>query len=205
MSKELDGKFNESTTGADYQKESMKREESDSSDVDSSSSEDDNDDADPLKGFDGEKKKEEVLPAGTSASNAKKQEDGSSSSSAPSSSSSSSSSSSDDSSSDSDSDSSVDMKPPTPIKPNREPGHYHLEKEDKDEEDDFFTTDNKISTEDVFTQVQNDKKKYKKNYEDMPYNNKDGKGDKSKGFRTQNQSKKEYRDYQHREKRQKFG
>ena len=77
-----------------------------------------------------------------------------------------------------------------------------------DDVDDFFAADNKVSAEDIFTKVQNEKKKGRKQHfddDDMPYNNKHSKPDKSRGFKTQNQSKREYRNYQSRQKRQKFG
>lgn len=198
-SKDLEGLFGESTTGDDYQQALKSKEssdESDSDDSDADSSSDDN--ADPLKALKGSKKLQ------SSSVNNAKQNDGSSSSSsssAPSSSSSEDSSDSDSDSSDSDSDT-VE----SPLKNNQvklEP-HTVQEKEDADDGDDFFTTD-KVSTEDIFTQVaKNNQKKKNSNHFDDEMPSQKPKGDKSRGFKSQNQSKKEYSDFQHRQKRQKF-
>ena len=220
MSKELDGLFTESTTGEDYQKELIKSkneekagdsssssESSDSSDSSDSSSEEE-DDADPLKGL--ESKKKEVMPASSIQQKSAKENDNSSSSS----SSSSSSEDSSDSSSSSDSSDSDDEKPTALLsKPNNVPEEDDDESSAAAEEgdDDFFTSNTKISTEDIFTQVQNDKNNKKKNRhsqfdeDDMPFNSNNRVKDKSRGFKSQNQSKREYRAFQSRQKRQKFG
>jgi len=195
-SKDLEGLFGESTTGDDYQKALKSKESSDESDSDDSEADSSSEDnADPLKALRGSKKLHT-----SSVSNAK-QDDGSSSSSsssAPSSSSSEDSSESDSDSSDSDSD--VE----SPLKDNQQESHKDQEEEDADDGDDFFTTD-KVSTEDIFTQVaKNNQKKKNSNHFDDELPSQKPKGDKSRGFKSQNQSKKEYSDFQHRQKRQKF-
>ena len=95
----------------------------------------------------------------------------------------------------------------SPLKNNQvklEP-HTVQEEEDADDgHDDFFTSD-KVSTEDIFTQVaKNNQKKKNSNHFDDEMPSQKPKGDKSRGFKSQNQSKKEYSDFQHRQKRQKF-
>lgn len=80
----------------------------------------------------------------------------------------------------------------------------------KEDIDDFFATDTAISMEDIFTEVQNNDRKKQKNpkrqHHDhdhtMPYWKVP---DKSMGFKSQNQSKKDYRDFRVMQKRQKFG
>jgi len=223
LSKELDGLFQQSTTGDDYKEELKSKEEpsasDDSSDSDDGSSSDE-DDADPLKGFKGKEKEERPssAPINTTKVDARKGEDDSSSSS----SSSAPSSSSEDDSSDSDSDSSSDSSSSDSEEDMAPPNNSHLdqlksdgnrvkEEEDVEEEehDDFFASD-KVSTEDVFAQAQKNqtRKKNSERYgndsnDDMPYRKRQP--DKSRGFQAQNQSKRQYRDFQARQKRQKFG
>jgi len=210
LSKELNGLFHESTTGHDYQKE-LKSKESDGRDddqsTDSSSSEShssssEKDDADPLNGFGGKKKK-----VHSGSANVAKQEGSSSfsssSSSAPSSSSDDSSS---DSGSDGSSDSDAEVDPEHEDNKNKQESDDDQEKEEDDGHDDFFAAA-KVSTEDVFAQVQkNQKEKGSKHFDDgeMPYG-KRRRPDKSSGFKSQNQSKRGYRDFQNRQKRQKWG
>mmetsp|Transcript_31366 Transcript_31366/g.75806 ORF Transcript_31366/g.75806 Transcript_31366/m.75806 type:complete len:554 (-) Transcript_31366:124-1785(-) len=243
LSKHLDGLFDESTTGEDYQKEMTLEEKprkevsknsnnessSSASDGDGSSSEDDN--ADPLQGFDSKKKVGSLSPHGTTVSSAatsKLAASSSSSSSCPSSSSSSSDSS-DSDSSESDSSESSDSNsddPPSSEEKQHQPAVSNSNQTDngipKDEEgddgsdsgDDFFTTE-KLSAGDVFTQVgkDNEKKKTRSgghrqhhfNDDDDAHYNQHRKPDKSRGFKSQNQSGRDYRAYQNQRKRHKFG
>ena len=77
-------------------------------------------------------------------------------------------------------------------------------------DDDFFATatTTTTSTEDIFSQVQNQGsrsgKTYENNFNTAKGGRGGGKGDKSRGFKTQKQSKKEYASFQNRNKRQKF-
>jgi hypothetical protein len=83
--------------------------------------------------------------------------------------------------------------------------------DDIDEQDDFFAAKDGVSTEDIFTQVQNQKttnptSSAGRTRSGRPSNslNNDSNPDKSRGFKTQNQSKRDYASFQHRNKRQKF-
>lgn len=213
LSKGLDGLFHESTTGDDYREQlpykpnlscgvssdenASGASENESEDGSLSDDDDDEDSADPLK---------ESGRVGTRSSSATQPSSSSSSSSSTSSSSSES-----DSNSDSDSDAES-----TPVQKMNAAIKVHdnvqkIDKEDNDDsgDDDFFTND-KVSTEDIFNQIQNEKKTNRGSERGRHYDNGDGlnrikKPDKSKGFKSQNQSKREYRSFQHRQKRQKFG
>lgn len=206
LSKDLDGMFGESTTGDDYHKELEKKdgggEGSESSSDDDSDSTSGEDDADPLKGFGGKK---EVVAPNASKDTAKKGDKSSSSSS---------SSSSEDSSSDSDSsdsESDAEPKPNSNQKRRPEPEPAEDGDSDEEEEDDFFaSSDTKVSAKDIFARVQNERKENRSRggrgggEEDASFGQR-RKPDKSRGFKSQNQSRREYRAFQHRQKRQKFG
>ncbi|KAL3804654.1 hypothetical protein HJC23_008469 [Cyclotella cryptica] len=212
FSKELDGLFHESTTGDDYEKEvetqeaiQTRKDDDDSTDSVDSSDSDDNDtssedDADPLKAYDESKdvSRDKKDPSSDNdekvakSTNAKvgSEEDSSSSS--------------DDDSSSSDSES--DAVPPK-TKGNADNNFSMQNKEDDaeedddDDQDDFFTTE-KLSAEDVFAQAQ--QQHHKERASDDHYSYQKKRSDKSKGFVTQNQTKREFRNFQHRKKRSKF-
>ena len=213
LSKELDSMFHESTTGDDYHKETEEKKEgsggnnddsSDGSSDNSSSSDDDSssssdDDADPLKGFAGKGKKE-----GVQTNSTKVAEKDDSSSSSESSSSSSSSSSSEDSDSDSSESSDSDVDPPSNNYKQKQQESFNNDQdgeESDDDHDDFFTED-KVSAEDVFAQAAKINEE-KRNRSSHSHYAEERKPDKSSGFKSQNQSKREYRAYQHQKKRQK--
>ena len=197
LSKELDGMFAESTTGNDFQEKLGDNSNSSSA----SSSEDDSsseDEADPLKDFDGNNHAINANRASAATEN------NSSSSSASSSSS---------SDSDSDSDSSSDSSDEEPSK-----GSIMAKDDvairdvadddgDDDSEDDFFASSTALSATDAFARAQADQEKNRRRNgrdESMSYG-RGGRPDKSAGFKSQNQSRREYRAYQQRSKRQKFG
>ena len=195
LSKEMDGMFHESTTGTDYEEallgDNVRRE--DDSGSSSDSSDDSSDDADPLKGFDSAKaernKKEEH--DSSSENDAKLAQSGNDD---PEESSSSSS---------DDSDSSSESEAATSNRNNSNNESANLEShESSDEEskDDFFTTA-KVSAEEVFAQAEKNNKKHHDD-EGQYYSRKK---DKSKGFSTQNQTKREFRNFQHRKKRSRLG
>ena len=79
---------------------------------------------------------------------------------------------------------------------------------EEDDTDDFFAAEN-VSAGDVFAQLQKDqttKKQLRQFGEDDQYiPGQKRKADKSKGFLTQKQSKREFRAYQQRQRRQKLG
>lgn len=194
LTKELDGLFKESTTGDDYQtKLKVAKDESDDSSVSSDSSDSSEDDADPLAN-----QQSDMLPK---SSDAKPERPPSPSSV---SSSSSSSSSSDDSSSDEESE--ADNGPPaTTTKAQVQPVD-ESESEDDDDEDDFFASGD-ASAGDVFAQLQKEQMKKKRQFDegDTFLLGQQRKADKSRGFATQKQSKKDFKAYQQRQRRQKFG
>eukprot|EP00956_Cyclotella_meneghiniana_P031010 scaffold80165_cov63-Cyclotella_meneghiniana.AAC.2 len=74
-------------------------------------------------------------------------------------------------------------------------------KPDNDEpsDDDFFTTV-KVSAEEVFAQAEVQQRKSIDHYDDLKK-----RSDKSKGFSTQNQTKREFRNFQHKKKRSRLG
>jgi hypothetical protein len=210
LSNDLNKLFPESTTGDDYHALGSKKEEMDSIDnsndnrSDRSDSSSDEDDADPLLDFNNAKSSvRNVAPPSSSSS-----------------------SSSDDSSDDSDSsdnslDSDSNAVPSSssfPSKKNMTSNNAdvinkrHTDKckeVDEKVDDDFFATatTTTTSTEDIFSQVQNQGSRSGKTYENNVNTNKGGgggKGDKSRGFKTQKQSKKGYASFQNRNKRQKF-
>lgn len=192
LTKELDGLFKESTTGDDYQTRlKSAKAESDDSSVSSDSSDSSEDDADPLAG-----QKSEAL---TKPSDNK-------STRPPSPSSSSSSSSSSDDSSDEESD--ANNGPPqseTKVQVHTQPD-VESESDEDDDEDDFFAAGN-ASAGDVFAQLQKEQMKKKRQFDegDTFLLSQQRKADKSKGFATQKQSKKDFHAYQQRQRRQKFG
>lgn len=202
LSKDQDELFKESTTGDDYQKELQKDGSSSSSssdsdyNLDASSSDDD---ADPLKNV----KAKSAAKGGEEKTNKEKAKNAaaSSSSSSPSSSSSSS------SDSDSDDDEPVNAKAGNNLNNTKrvaEEEENRNNDDDDDEEDDFFTTE-KVSTEDAFAQAQKEQQKNRHRHNNEDYMHFQKKSDKSKGFASQNQSKREFRNFQHRQKRSKFG
>lgn len=214
FSKELDGLFHESTTGDDYEKEvevqdairnGIDDDDSKDSDVSSDSDESDSsseDDADPLKGY-AESKVSSSDRKGPSSDDEDKVEISTNKKAADEEVSSSSSSSDDSDSSDSDSEAA-----PSNTKGNADTTSSIQKREDDEEEDDdddqddFFTTE-KVSTEEVFAQAQ--KQQHKERAADDNYTYQKKRSDKSKGFATQNQTKREFRNFQHRKKRSKFG
>jgi hypothetical protein len=195
LSKEIDEMFVESTSGLDYEEKlAMYQDDSDSSSTNSHLS---SDDADPLKEFDAKTGKsknkdsssssdddeEEQTPHGKAA-----KEDSLSSSSS--------------SSNSSDSDSEADPKENNSIVHISQNDNKVNEQSDAESsEDDFFASE-KISAAQVFKQAEN--QQYKKHGTDDHYYQ-SRKGDKSKGFTTQNQTKREFRNFQHRKKRSKLG
>ena len=194
LTKELDGLFKESTTGDDYQtKLKAAKDDSDDSSVSSDSSDSSEDDADPLAG-------QKIEVTNQSENKSKR------SPSPPSSSSSSSSSSSDDSSSDEESDANnIPAQNETKVQAQAQPD-VESESEDDEEEDDFFAAGN-ASAGDVFAQLQKEQMKKKRQFDegDTFLLSQQRKADKSKGFATQKQSKKDFHAYQQRQRRQKFG
>jgi len=192
LTKELDGLFKESTTGEDYQtKLKATKDESDDSSVSSDSSDSSEDDADPLA-------------AQTSEALTKPSDDKPKRPPSPSSSSSSSSTSSDDSS---DEESDADNAPTqseTKVQVHAQPDN-ESESED-DDEDDFFAAGNS-SAGDVFAQLQQEQMNKKRQFDegDTFLLSQQRKADKSRGFATQKQSKKDFHAYQQRQRRQKFG
>lgn len=189
LSKEIDEMFVESTSGLDYEEKlAMDQDDSDSSSTNSHLS---SDDADPLKEFDAKTGKskdkdssssddeEEQTPHGIAA-----KEDSLSSSSS------------------SSSDSEADPKKNNSIVHSSQNDNKVNEQSDAESsEDDFFASE-KISAAQVFKQAEN--QQYKKHSTDDHYYQ-SRKGDKSKGFTTQNQTKREFRNFQHRKKRSKLG
>jgi len=175
LTKELDGMFQESTTGNDYQSCERNDSSSDSDcngreETESTSSEDDNH-TNQLHGFKGNVTKglqnknpvNNTMPKPSSSSSSVSRD------------------SSDDDVS-------------------------HTE----EDIDDFFATDTATSMEDIFIEVQNNDRKKQKNPKRQHHDNDNTMPywkvpDKSRGFKSQNQSKKDYRNFQVRQKRQKFG
>lgn len=206
LSNELDMLFQHSTTGDDYQTE-LHFKEVDSIDSDNGGDSDsslDDDEADPLSRYDSKKE------VGVRSTSDKKRGDDSSSSS--------SSASSSEDSSDSESSDSVDSVSgagPPSLSANKKTQVSNVQTEEPqavdggdgvDEQDDFFSTANaKVSAEDIFTQAQNKNDDVGKTHVDKyQTRNHRSSGDKSRGFNTQNQSKREYAAFQHRNKRRKF-
>ena len=107
-----------------------------------------------------------------------------------------------------DSDSDIDDVHPD-SKPKVQTQHVESEAEsEEDEADDFFAAGT-VSAGDVFAQLQTDQMKKKNSTQfgedDQYMPGEKRKADKSKGFSTQRQSKRDFRAYQQRERRQKFG
>jgi len=218
LSKGLEGLFHESTTGDDYREELLLKpddgsgassDESTSSDSDDGdengpSSDDDDHSADPLKSSVSEKQKSSAKSTSLTSSSSSSSED------------------SDDSDeSDNNSESDADTKPKHNqelLDNNQKTKATIKERETEDiaadsdkSGDDFFSND-KVSTEDIFNQIQNEKKKAhhasgRGRHDDIEgdLNRNKTKRDKSLGFKSQNQSKRDYRSFQNRQKRQKFG
>ena len=235
LSRDFDELFEQSTRGDDYHMELKLKVDCNAKDVidsdggdedgDSDSSSDD-DEADPLRGY----AKKNVTSFTT---NSRRGDESSSPSS------SSSSSSSDDSSDSESSDSSgsnsnaVLSNLTTKINDNKQT-HVNVQHgadaedvndhndEGADNQDSFFAVNDGVTTEDIFTQVQNQKKwnpsrsingastrksfNIRESDEITPhdYQKRNRKPDKSRGFKTQNQSKREYASFQHCKKRRKF-
>lgn len=193
FSKEVDGMFAESTTGLDYEEKLTM--DDDGSDDSSSSSDDSLDDADPLKGFDGKAGvKKDSSSSSSSEDEAKdpksdkvtKQDSSSSSS--------------DSDSSDSESETAPKKSNAPNIKSTNEDEKADNDS-DEESEDDFFASE-KISAAEAFKQAEKSQHSHRET-NDHYYQNK--KGDKSKGFSTQNQTKREFRNFQHRKKRSRLG
>ena len=204
LSKGVDEMFFESTTGNDYQQKLSAGNDNGSDDEDSTESSPDSsidtslDDADPLKGFGDDKNarrissKEENCRANGSSSSSSEDETGQSGSKNKMEPKCSSSFSSDEESSSSES--------ATQQKQSSKPSLSNKNDTDTDSdnddgsEDDFFTTD-KVSAEEVFAQAEGQQHKNMDHYSLK-------KGpDKSKGFSTQNQTKREFRNFQQKKKR----
>jgi hypothetical protein len=201
FSKEVDGMFHESTTGDDYEeklemenRKDTNKESDDDSDASSSTYDSTEDDADPLKGF-AEPKKH---PSGGKNAKAGKENTSSSSSA---------------SSDSSDSFDSESEETPYEAHGNRITGNSRGSNRtnkpianadddgsDEEEEDDFFTTE-KVPTEQVFAQAEKHQNHRRSNEDHYQHKKR---SDKSKGFFTQNQTKREFRNFQHRKKRSKF-
>lgn len=203
LSKGVDEMFFESTTGNDYQQKLSAGNDNGSDDEDSTESSPDSsidtslDDADPLKGFGDDKnarrissKEENCRANGSSSSSSSEDETGQSGSKNKMEPKCSSSFSSDEESSSSES--------ATQQKQSSKPSLSNKNDTDSDNddgsEDDFFTTD-KVSAEEVFAQAEGQQHKNMDHYSLK-------KGpDKSKGFSTQNQTKREFRNFQQKKKR----
>jgi hypothetical protein len=234
LSCDFDKLFEQSTRGDDYHTElKLKVGQNTKDDIDSdgdyedinSDSSSDDDEADPLKGYANKK-------VASSTTNDKR---GDKSSSPTSSSSSSSEDSSDSESSDSSgSNSNLALSNLTTKMNYNKQANANVKHSDDaedidgdndagaDNQDDFFAANDGVTTEDIFTQVQNQKKRNpsssvngagagrsfnnRENGDITPhdYQKRGKKPDKSRGFKTQNQSKREYASFQHRNKRQKF-
>ena len=192
--KELDCLFKESTTGDDYKtKLKTSDDDNDDSSVSSNSSDSSEDDADPLAGQKPEtiaKASDDNLKTPLSPSY-----DSSSSSSA------SSSCSEDCSSDESDAE---DVPPKNQTKVQAQANDESESEEDGD--DDFFAAEN-ASAGDVFVQLQKNQMKKKRQFDesDTFLLGQQRKADKSRGFATQKQSKRDFRAYQQHQRRQKFG
>jgi hypothetical protein len=176
FSKEVDDMFHESTTGNDYE-EKLAMEKSDDSSSDNDVDDESSDDnADPLKGFHADDPKSVDSSSSEDKPTACKVDN-------------------EDNISSSDSDSS-DSESETAL-----PNTVNKPSNDTDEsEDDFFTTE-KVSTAEVFAQAE--KEQYILPDRKVGHSRK--KSDKSKGFSTQNQTKREFRNFQHRKKRSRLG
>lgn len=191
LSKEIDGMFQESTTGTDYENRLLEDDvrSEDDSDSSSDSSDDSSDDADPLKGVDKNKREENYCNSDNNvelAQSGKDDEEESSSSSSV------------------DSDSSSESEVVTSnenISDNKLANLKDSESSsDEESKDDFFATE-KVSAEEVFAQAE--EKHYKHHDDESQHYSR--KKDKSKGFSTQNQTKREFRNFQHRKKRSRLG
>jgi hypothetical protein len=198
LSKEIDGMFTESTSGLDYEEKlAMDQDGSDRSSTSSGDSSDD-DAADPLKEFGAKTAKTKDKDSSSSSSSssddeAEKTKPGKAAKG-------------DSSSSSSGSDSSDSDSEAGPKKSNSimQSNQYDKDNEQSDveSEDDFFASE-KISAAEVFKQAEN--QQHKKNSTDDHHYYQSRKGDKSKGFASQNQTKREFRNFQHRKKRSKLG
>ena len=197
LSKEIDGMFTESTSGLDYEEKlAMDQDGSDRSSTSSGDSSDD-DAADPLKEFGAKTAKTKDKDSSSSSSSSDDEAEKTKPGKAAKGDSSSSSSGSDSS----DSDSEAGPKKSNSI---MQSNQYDKDNEQSDveSEDDFFASE-KISAAEVFKQAEN--QQHKKNSTDDHHYYQSRKGDKSKGFATQNQTKREFRNFQHRKKRSKLG
>lgn len=227
LSKRLNSLFQESTTGNDYQEKLSVKQKEDSgvSGDESTSNSSDNESEDrPLS--DNDKDDYDDDSADRLKESDRKEKEKSSSSTSSTSSSSSSTVDSSDSDDKSDSDSDTKQIPVKGKKNNQvlkckeerrnaavEEYDHSTGSDDKiygdDGDDDFFTTEN-VSTEDVFDRLQNEKRTNhisgRGRYNDVDgIINRSKRPDKSRGFKSQNQSKSEYRSFQHRQKRNKIG
>ena len=202
LSKDVDNMFQDSTTGNDYE-DKLALSQSDSSASDdsdeSSDSDDSSDNADPLREFVGAKSDAEgksnsdqdakqlkrIKPVNAESSSSSDESDSS--------------------------DSTSETFPQTSVNPNTKNNsttqHNKNMDNDSDESgdestDDFFTSE-KISAEEVFAQAERQHQNKSHSANDSYYSKK--KSDKSKGFSTQNQTKREFRNFQHRKKRSRLG